>query len=66
MAQSNKKELPMSIEKKSLISNRKAMKKANVVKADKPEVAKIASPRSISFNRVALHRVAPNRVASIT
>jgi len=45
----------MSIEKKSLISNRRAVKKANLTKATtNPRVNKVASPKMYSLTRVKL------------
>jgi hypothetical protein len=52
----------MSLEKKSLISNRKVLKKANVVKADKPQVAKIAAPRAAVNFHLSTSVLGPSRI----
>lgn len=51
----------MSVEKKSLISNRKATKKANVVKA-KPEATKIPTARLYHPTKVVVRLYNPSRI----
>ena len=54
----------MSIEKKSLISNRTATKKAILAKPQVSTVAaaKVVAPSRITPNRITPNRITPNRI----